>query len=144
MSEDFPPEDSAFLKERLDAILDRLENDGFHVLTPTERTVYFAFFFDAEAHNGGFDQFFFNSQGNFARWTVPALEEIGALKAAGLLRRAMEVFGADGPSPDRVERWEQMDGLPPERRKSWNELDEEYYRPGENVGQLLVRWLRSK
>lgn len=144
MSEDFPPEDAAFLKERIDSILDRIENDGFHALAPDDRTLYFAFFFDAEIHNGGFDQFFFNSQGNFARWTVPALEAVGADRAAGLLRRAMEVFGPDGPSPDRVERWEQMDAIPPERRKGWNDLDEQHYRPGEPLAPLLVRWLRSR
>ena len=93
-------------------------------------------------HNGGFDQFFFNSQGNHAAGTLDALRAVGAAKSRALLEKAMALFGSEGPSEDRDVRWQQMDGIP--NRADWNAMDTEYYNSGESLAALLSDFLKAK
>jgi hypothetical protein len=131
------------LQRVLDRILDKIYEDG-KPLTERERIVYLAYYFDAEVHNGGFDQFYFNSQGNHAAETVDALRLIGAVKSAKLLVRANRVFAPRTPSRVRGLRWEQLNKLPKKKRAGWNALDKLYYDCGENVPELLDRYLGGK
>jgi hypothetical protein len=134
------PADDGLLQQAVTKILDLLEAGG--ELSALERTVYLAWFFDAEVRNGGFDQFFFNSQGNHAAGTLDALRDIGALKARALLQKAMALFGPEGPSPDRDLRWDQMDDIP--NRADWNAMDTEYYNSGERMADLLSDFLNAR
>jgi hypothetical protein len=111
--------------------------------TPGQEIVYLAFFMDAEVHNGGFDQFFFNSQGNHAAETLDALRTVGAPRSADLLRRACAAFAPEMPSPDRDVRWQQMDRLPKDLREGWNALDSLYYECGENIPALLSAYIEA-
>ncbi|HEX7901412.1 MAG TPA: DMP19 family protein [Planctomycetota bacterium] len=126
----------------VNGILDRIYGEGAP-LSPAERVVYCAYFLDAEVHNGGFDQFFFNSQGNLAAETLDALRAIGAPKSAGFLRQACDAFAPEEPSPDRDVRWTQMDRVPKELREGWHALDTLYYDCGERVPELVYAYIEA-
>jgi hypothetical protein len=138
------PDDVKLLGRVITHILDRIEAEGVDVLLPAERVVYMAYFLDAEVHNGGFDQYFFNSQGDYSAETVEALEAVGAARSAGLLRRARSVFKPEAPSPNRNARWEQMDRMPKEIRAQWQAMDAAYWAPGEDVMSLLCAYVRAR
>lgn len=131
------------LQRVLDRILDKIFEDG-KPLSKRELTVYLAYYFDAEVHNGGFDQFYFNSQGNHAAETVDALREIGAVKSARLLVRANRLFAPEAPSRVRGLRWAQLKKMSKKKRQGWNALDKLYYDCGEKVPELIDRYLGGK
>lgn len=137
------PADIELLGKIISHILDRVEAEGVDALSGPERTVYMAYFMDAEVHNGGFDQYFFNSQGNHAAETIDALEAVGASRSANQLRRARALFKPEAPSPDRDVRWAQMDRIPKATREQWNAMDEAYYASGENVTNLICAYVRA-
>jgi hypothetical protein len=64
------------------------ESTGFDSLTPAEQVFHTVWWFEAELNNGGFDQFFFNSAGDYTSQTIVALERIGASSCAAIVRRA--------------------------------------------------------
>ena len=138
------PTDVELLGKAISRILDRVEAGGLDTLSAPERTVYLAYFMDAEVHNGGFDQFFFNSQGNHAAETIEALEAVGAPRSANQLRHARSLFKPEAPSPDRDVRWAQMDKMPKATREQWNAMDEAYDASGENVMALVCAFVRAR
>jgi hypothetical protein len=127
----------------MNGLLDRIYGEG-PPLSPDEKVIYCAYYLDAEVRNGGFDQFFFNSQGNLAAETLDALLAIGAPQTAALLRRACDAFKPDEPSPDRDVRWRQMDRIHPEVREVWHTLDEIYYASKEYVLELVDRYIETR
>lgn len=137
------PKDVDLLGKVVSRILDLVEGGGVGALSAPERTVYMAYFMDAEVHNGGFDQYFFNSQGNHSAETVKALEAVGASRSANHLRRARALFKPEAPSPDRDVRWAQMDRIPKATREQWNAMDEAYYASDENVMALVCAYVRA-
>lgn len=86
-----------WLTELGDHIVKKKASQGFHVLTPTERSVYEVWLFDTEARNGGVSQYFCNEA---ERWntllTVADNPMLPSLKAfAG--RVQVRISGAEDP-----------------------------------------------
>lgn len=92
--------------------LDEKTNYGENmtVLSKPERVFYIAQSLEMEVNNGGFDQFFYNSSGNFSNELVSVFSEIGAKTTAAICQKAISAFGRDIPV-DRNERQEMMDEL---------------------------------
>jgi hypothetical protein len=78
-----------------------------------------------------------------ARHIVGALDAIGARRIADITRRAVALFGDEGPSGDRRKRWKQMDRDRDYKELVWNELDVEFYECEEPLEQALVAYARS-
>lgn len=66
---------------------DKLEN-----LSGPQQIFYFNQNLEMEINNGGFNQYFFNSYGDFAHETVLSLKAINANKMAGILQLAINQF----------------------------------------------------
>lgn len=106
-----------------DLVFPRCDRDGFAALTGAERVAYCVDALEREVNNGGFDQFFRNSSGDTAAETLAALERIGAIQAAGLLREALAAFPGGVAPPDRNEREKLVDAMDDAVGDSWSELD---------------------
>lgn len=92
---------------------------------------------EGEVNNGGFHQFFYNSSGDDTAETIQALEMIGALKAADIVKRAASKFPSGTPPKDRFARQDLLlDQVDPEIRV-FGELDEEFYSYPDNLQGLL-------
>jgi hypothetical protein len=112
-------------------------------LTPGQRSFYLNQSLEREVNNGGFDQFFFNSSGNFAHETVDSLEAIGAKKTADLLREAIDAFPESRVPKDREERGNLMlDEVSPESDR-WHELDQRFYAYDEPLTDLNLAFIRA-
>lgn len=119
------------------------KEEHVELLSAPARTLYFVEALDGEVLNGGFIQFFSNSSGKYAHETLAALQEIGALRAAGLLQRAIDTF------PDKrvpVQRRARNDALENADSEILEALDTEYYRleksTGENLGKLILEFVK--
>ena len=92
---------------------------------------------EGEVNNGGFDQFFFNSTGDYSRETVSALERIKAYKTAALLKAACDRFPDGMPPTDISVRREIMLSKVSPNAEAFQELDDRFYAYEDDLGQLI-------
>jgi len=97
--------------------------------------------YEAEVNNGGIDQFFFNSTGDYALETVDALEKIQASKAAAILREACERFPEGKPPTSLATRRELMLATVSPESDAFHDLDERFFKYEENITELLRKYL---
>jgi hypothetical protein len=93
--------------------------------------------FESEVNNGGFDQFFFNSLSDNTSEIIEALQVVGAVKTAAILKKAAAMFPGGMPPKDRFERQDLLlEQISPEA-DAFQELDKEFYSSPENFSGLL-------
>jgi len=97
---------------------------------------------EGEVNNGGFDQYFYNSAGDKTAETIQALEIIGALKMADIVRRAAKKFPGAMPSNNRFERQHVLLASDP-KAIAFRDLDEEFYDYPDNLAELLKKYKSS-
>jgi hypothetical protein len=119
------------------------ENDkDFESLNDFEKNVIFIEMLEGEVNNGGFDQYFFNSSGEYAHETLKALAEINAPKMAEILNQAIKVFPSLPIPKDTGVRRELMEDLPEEISYKWDKLDNEFYEYPENLSGLVIEYVK--
>ncbi len=117
--------------------LDRLAAAGFAELTELERDIATLWHVEADVTNGGFLHYYSGPGGDLAFHAPVALERLGALEKAAIVRAANAVFGPAGPPRDRQERRAALKALNPEERTHFDELEERYYRDPVDVDELV-------
>lgn len=120
------------------------ENDNdFESLNEFQKNVIFIEMLESQINNGGFDQYFFNSSGEYAHETLKALEEINAPEIGELLNQAIKIFPSL-PIPKNTEvRRELMENLPEKISDKWDKLDDEFYKYPENLAGLVIRYVKD-
>ena len=132
------------LSRRVAPLFSRVESEGFESLTEPERVLFIVWAAVGQIENGGFDQFFYNSSGNFALEAVSALEAIGAIHKAAVVKRALALFPDSLPPRDRDARIELLDNIAgTEDEDAFDPLNEEFYTIPENTDLLLAAYLES-
>jgi hypothetical protein len=135
-------DNTAFAVALSDLVFPRYDRDGFASLTPAEQVALCVDDLDREVNNGGFDQFFWNSSGDHAHETLRALETIGALQAAQIVREAIACFPAAVVPVDRDERTDVvMPKLPQSVRETWSALDGRFYEYPDDLAALMRRYV---
>ena len=131
----------------LDRVFDEGDETTEHLdrIGSEARLVYLLWCFDGEILNGGFDQLFFNSLGDHCFEILDSLCEVGALVSSKLLRKAMTWFPESRPSPDREERWRQLEPFREDVKyeEALNELDDKFYEYEDNLAELLHTYVRD-
>ncbi len=97
---------------------------------------------EAEVNNGGFDQFFYNSAGDNTAETIQALDAIGAVTMADIVKRAAAKFPHGMPPKDRFARQELLLEISPSA-EAFEELDGEFYGYPDDLADLLQRFISS-
>ncbi len=95
-----------------------------------------------EVNNGGFHQYFYNSPGDNTAETIQALEIIGALKMANVVRRAAERFPGAMPPKDRFQRQDVLLASD-STATAFRDLDEKFYDYPDNLAELLKKYRAS-
>ena len=117
--------------------------ESMDVLTAEEQVFLMVDYLQMEVNNGGLDQFFFNSSGDYAQNILEACETVGASQSAALLRQAMAEF-PDGQVPaDREARWKLMEELPESHSDAWSALDEEFWSDPDNIAHCLSDYAQA-
>jgi len=109
------------------------------------QAIYIIWILEAEVNNGGFNQFYFNSSGQFYKHLAEALKLVGAEHFANLTERANQIYEEN---KDRLEEFD--DGSIESFSESYkdnplNDLDTEFYElyKSENLEQLQVKYIKD-
>src|SRR5688572_5506582 len=109
------------LWEQLEERIDYEAADEYHNLSHEERVFMLVFWYQLDSENGGTDQFIWNTGGDHYDETIAALEEIGADRTAGYLRRIAAGFEKESGArfaTDHKERREQIERFGREKLES--------------------------
>jgi len=111
------------------------------ILNEYERIFFVAQELECEVNNGGFEQFFYNSSGDFAGEIVSAFTKLGALKTAGICQKALDAFGVKLPS-NRDDREELLDKILNEKISAiLDECDDKFYEYEEDLVNLNYEYI---
>ncbi|MDX1512800.1 MAG: DMP19 family protein [Gammaproteobacteria bacterium] len=132
----------AFYERYLD-IVSHVDPDKIDEFAEDARDIYTVGLLDGEVNNGGFSQYFWNTEGQFAAHTLEVLKRIGAKETASLLRRAMKIYGA--PSSGDVEEWyDRLEKVEAEHADALEDLDEQFYEVLDDLPVLVMNHLQAK
>lgn len=116
------------------------EKLGANRLSDPQRSMLYVLRLNYHVENDGFEDFFSCSCGKNAAVTVAALKEVGALRSARLVQRAMDVFGPRGPSRHQEKRDEQLAELSREQEDELDRLTSEFCEDQDDREILLLRY----
>ena len=123
--------------------IDQLSNRSFDSLEGPEQVFFLVWWLEGEVNNGGFHQFFFNSNGALAPETLDALHTIGAPNTGEILREAIDVAYAGSYPIDRsLHRRALLDSDAVMSRLE--ELDARFLAYEEDLTRLVNEYLGNK
>lgn len=96
-----------------------------------------------EVNNGGHHQFFHNSPGDNTAETIHAVESIGALKMADILKRAAGRFSVGMPPKDCEARRDLLWAEFPDPSAAFRDLDEEFFKYPDDLSRLLAEFRKT-
>lgn len=112
-------------------------------LSEPQKVFYFNQRLEGEINNGGFDQFFFNSSGNFAHETMASLNAIGAHKTAALLKEAIDQFPNAVVPKDQEIRRNLLAEMEETCEEAFERLDQAFYKYEDNLNALNLEYMRQ-
>ncbi|MBK8706124.1 MAG: DMP19 family protein [Saprospiraceae bacterium] len=112
-------------------------------LTEEQKLFYYNQCLEREINNGGFNQYFFNSSGDFAHKTVQSLKTIGANKTADILQKAIDQFPNSNVPEDRTERQEILEQIQETADQVWEELDQKFFSYEDDLNTLNIEFARK-
>ena len=104
---------------------------------------------EMEINNGGFNQYYWNSSGNYANEVVNSLSKIGAYKTAEIVKTANLEFPNGIVPKDRGKRIEILNLIEEKSNKKWNSLDSKFYSQVnengefESITDLLIDFIKK-
>ena len=112
-------------------------------LPKPQQVIYIVWTLDAEVNNGGFNQFYYNSSGQFAELAPEALKLVGATQYAALTDAANEVYKKN---KERITK--HHDGTIEGFSKSYEnnpleKFDDQFYVMKEPLMDLQVAYIRK-
>lgn len=141
-------------RELWKSLVERSSDGSLARLSADEQRYFAVSLLEGEVFNGGFEQFFSNSSGDYYHLAVAGMEEIGALSALTIAKEAAEaVFGSSGPSIDREERRQIMYPKPSQlsevsarfRQSSRLEfLDKQFWEDADHLSGRLAAYAEEK
>jgi len=113
----------------------------YNKLSFAERVFGLIWELESEVNNGGFHQYFLNSTGALAPYSVDALKAVGAVQTAGLVQQALAQVGNGIRWPDDTARKAVINSLSSNVREKLNELDQSFYACPDDLTALLYRYV---
>lgn len=111
----------------------------------SRQAIYMIWLLEGEVNNGGYNQFYFNSSGQFYKHLPEMLKLVGAIKFADLTQRANNTFEKENPKITQ-----HQDGTLEGFSKSCddnplNKFDDEFYKlyEKENLQEIQVKYIRT-
>lgn len=120
---------------------DKIHQKGYDSLTQPEKVLNRVYWLESEINNGGFEQFFINSSGDYALDTPAALDEIGAHQTALLVKRAIDIFPGGLPPRDRKQRIEKLNLIDEETVNQFGKLTSEFLEYRDPLEELQFKYM---
>lgn len=129
--------------QRYMEIVTKSDTDKIDEFPQAVRDIYTVGLLEGEVNNGGFSQYFWNTEGQFAAHTLEVLKRIGAKETSSLLRRAMKLYGAP-PSGDVEEWYDRLEKVEAEHAEVLEDLDAHFYEGLDDLPVLVMNYLHAK
>lgn len=148
----YPELEKLLQSNEIDDILISLDNyinelceygENINVLTKPQMTLFLNQNFEKEINNGGLNQFFYNSSGEFSFETVQSLKEIKAFYTATILEEAISQFPNNNVPKDRDSREEIIEEIEQIANDVWEDLDSKLYGYEDNLSELNLSYIKS-
>jgi hypothetical protein len=117
--------------------------DDMDTLTDPQRNFYYNQNLEREINNGGFNQYFINSSGDFAHETINSLKAIGANHTADILQSAIDQFPDKKVPSDRGERIDLVGQIEVTANEKWEELDQKFFEYKDNLISLNIEYVKK-
>lgn len=129
----------------LDTKLNEISDYGNNIeaLSDAEKVVLFVENLEREVNNGGFNQFFFNSSGDYANETLTALKLIGANKTVEIVSRAYSEWPDSNILRDRFQRQKVLSKIEAKSNAIWNNCDSLFYEYEDDITSLLLIYVKA-
>lgn len=123
------------------------ENENETVMTwnKSRQAIYMIWLLEAEVNNGGCNQFYFNSSGQFYKHLPEALKLVGALKFSALTEQANSTYEKENEKITK-HRDETLEGFSKsDEDNPLNEYDDKFYElyQEENLQKIQVEYIRK-
>ena len=113
-------------------------------LSPGVRALYLTWVVEAEVNNGGFNQYYFNTEGAFAPDAVDAFEFFGATQLAALMREANAVREAEEKAMAKFKDAKTLEAfLESYEETKLGPLDDRFIELSEKLTELRVARIRQ-
>ena len=113
--------------------------------SPGMIAIYTTIMVEAEVDNGGFNQYFWNSEGKLAEMAAEGFHRIGAVPFETLMRRAIRMWESEQPVSRIFRKVATLVSFSESYKyTNMGELDEEFYRLNEaqNLSQHRIDYIR--
>jgi hypothetical protein len=129
----------------LDEYLNRKSNYGEKInsLSDPEKVVLLIENLEREINNGGFNQFYFNSSGNYANETYESLIKIGAIQTAKIVLKANNEWPNSNVTKNWSDRQDLLLKIESKSETTWNECDQEFYEYNDDIVTLLFEYVKE-
>ena len=117
--------------------------DEMETLTEPQKLFYYIQCLEREVNNGGFNQYFINSSGEYAHQTIQSLKLIGANTTADILQKAIDQFPDKKVPQDRDERNELVEQIEATANEIWNELDQQFFQYADDLNTLNLHYVKQ-
>ncbi len=129
------------IDEQLNEISDFGEN--LNVLNPSQQVVIIIENLEREINNGGFNQFYFNSSGNYANETIEYLKIIGANKTSEIVEKANNEWENGIVLKNRNERQKTLKNIEKKADLVWKQCDTEFNEYQDDITGLLIEFIKK-
>jgi hypothetical protein len=108
------------------------------------RATYLTWIVEAEVNNGGFNQYYFNTEGRFASEAVGAFEYFGASEHAALMKAANSVRAEEASEMAKFKTKGTLEAFSESYMESkLGPLDDRFFKLTENLGQVRIARIRQ-
>lgn len=113
-------------------------------LSPGVRALYITWWLEAEVNNGGFNQYFWNSAGQFAGSAVKSLEFFGASEHAALMSEALLIRQAEAQTIARFKSAGTLEAFSDSYKHSkLRVVDDKFFKTNEKLSALRIAKIRA-
>ena len=127
-----------------DDVFARLSVSGYEKLSDADKIFVSVWSLKGEVDNGGFEQWLFNTSGDWAYDTTRCLIELGATRTAELVSRVLDLFPAKGIPSEMVCRRKLMERIDKNIIEMWDEMSDEFFKEEEDIESLLADYVLLK
>lgn len=117
--------------------------DSIERLNEPQKNFFYNQTLEREINNGGFNQFYFNSSGDFAHEIIVSLKAIGANKTAMIVENANDQFPDKIVPKDRATRQEILLQIENKADEIWEELDQKFFAYEDDLNSLNMDYIRK-
>jgi hypothetical protein len=98
---------------------------------------------EREINNGGFNQFYYNSSGDFAHETVESLKKIGAVKTSEIVLKANNLFPNGEVPKNRNQRQRILEKIEDNVSDEWEKLNDKFMMYEEDLNHLNMTYIKK-